>query len=341
MLAPLAESTGDAFFETVRKLQATLCRQLTLDELDALTKPEYTQQRADIREGAFNAKRARLLVQLLRTRITTGTMRRLSLSPHGVFFDGPLSVSERQGVSVFYAVRNSDSVIGVLKVYYPSDSPTASAEREWGVSQLLDDFAQSEPLLPYRRHVVRYSDRLDLGRGRIGLFMPAYIRSLENLMSHTAVPHLSLPDTFLLSTARSVLRGLAVMHAAGIAHCDVKSDNIMFDGDGTATLIDLGAATKLGEFVYEGIPRSMSLGLAIDRGDARVDLASLATTLWWAAYGYLDVGNSVHVLRDRAAVKALLGSHHGIVASAVAAILNAGTAVEALSSIDALARKGL
>ena len=168
--------------------------------------------------------------------------------------------------------------------------------------------------------------------------MPAYIRSLQDLTMtpHMSEEHLSLPDKFLLGAARSVLCGLAVLHSAGIAHCDVKADNIMFDGVGNATLSDLGAATKFGDLVMEGIPSDMSLGVSVDRGDATVDLASLAVTLWWAAYGYSELGCcSVGELRDRATSEATLGDRR-VVAAAVAAILTAGASTDALESITAL-----
>lgn len=327
----------DDFTKTVLKLQAIIQRPLTREELEALRKPEFALQRAAIREGATSPSLASSLLCALRTRITTGTVRRLSLSPYDLFLDGPLATSARQGVCLFYAVHR-DSVVGVLKVYSPCDAPvTATAEHEWGVSRSLDVVAASGPLVHFRRNVVCYTDRFDLGKGRMGLFMPAYVRSLQNFLStpHMSEEHVSLPDAFLLRTALCVLRGLVVMHAAGIAHCDVKADNIMFGGDGTAALIDLGAATMFGQRVAEGIPRSMSLGHDIEHSNAKVDLVSLAVTLWWAVYGFSELNCSSSSLRDRALAAST--QHHGIVASAIAAILGADSAAGALEVVTSFA----
>ena len=331
----------DAFSEAVEKLQTLAGHPLTREQRDAFMKPDFRLQRLAIREGAFNPQQTRLLLASLSTRITTGTVRRLSLSPHGIFLDGPLANRDRQGANLYYAVRAQDSAVGVLKVYYPCDAPTATAEAEWKVSELLSTVAVSHDLSDHRACVVRYSSLFDLGSRRVGLFMPAYVRSLNDFMStpHMSERHVSLPDQFLLRTAISVLRALVLMHSAGIAHCDVKADNIMFNGDGTATLIDLGAATEFGGIVREGIPDVMALGLNIGEGNPKVDLVSLAVTLWWATYGFsespLPTECSPLVLLRLANEKVALNDHSSV-ASAIAAILSAETASGALETTVAI-----
>ena len=192
---------------------------------------------------------------------------------------------------------------------------------------------------------MRYSDRFDLGRGRAALFMPIYARSLHQLVheSHVAAP---LPAALLLRAARDVLRGLALMHAAGLAHCDVKPDNIMFDGAGGATLIDLGAATPFGNPTREGAPESMALGLSVTLGSASVDLACLASTLWWASQRVEPPGGAgssparLADVAEHAAASAAAGAEANggapEVLRAIAAILRADSAAAAL---DALAGK--
>jgi len=157
--------------------------------------------------------------------------------------------------------------------------------------------------------------------------MPLYVRSLHALAheSHVAAP---LPAAFLFRAATDVLRGLALLHAAGVAHCDVKADNIMFDGAGAATLIDLGAATRLGEATLEGAPEALALGRDVSIASAGVDLACLASTLWWAARREVDApaGATAEVLAAHA--DAAGGDP---VMRAIAAILRAASAAEALA----------
>ncbi|KAI4971916.1 hypothetical protein ZWY2020_002830 [Hordeum vulgare] len=44
------------------------------------------------------------------------------------------------------------------------------------------------------------------------------------------------------SRARDILRGLAHVHAAGVAHCDVKARNVLIGADGRALIADFGCA---------------------------------------------------------------------------------------------------
>ena len=177
-----------------------------------------------------------------------------------------------------------------------------------------------------RARVVRYSDSFDLGRGRTALFMPLYACSLHGLVhkSHVGAP---LPAAFLVRMATDVLQGLVLLHAAGFAHCDVKADNIMFDGASAATLIDLGAATRFGDTTREGAPESLALGRDVTVASAVVDLACLASTLWWAAR--CEVGAPVGTSADSLAAQA--DGAGGPVMCAVAAILRAASAAEALA----------
>ncbi len=46
---------------------------------------------------------------------------------------------------------------------------------------------------------------------------------------------------------RQMAEALAAMHGAGFLHGDIKPDNLRLTGDGTAVLIDLGFAHRLGE----------------------------------------------------------------------------------------------
>ena len=54
----------------------------------------------------------------------------------------------------------------------------------------------------------------------------------------------TVPDTHLQRIINEVLSGLEEVHAAGYVHRDIKPSNIMLRGDGSAVLLDFGAARQ-------------------------------------------------------------------------------------------------
>lgn len=212
--------------------------------------------RVALRENRFVPKRANceLLIGQLDGLIRTTTLQRLSKAEHGLYLDVLLVGAGARGraADIYRALRVVDGSVGAAKVYYAEPAGGSARCREMAagelaVSLLLDETAAapSAPADAVRARVVRYSDSFDLGCGRTALFMPLYVCSLHGLVheSRVSVP---LPATFLVRMVTDVLRGLVLLHAAGFAHCDVKADNILFDGASAATLIDLGAATRIG-----------------------------------------------------------------------------------------------
>ena len=327
-------------FETdISLLENLLRRVLTPLQREAFRAREFEYARVALRERRFDTSRdsCALLLSQLDGRVKTTTQRRLSTTAGGLYLDGLLAGGDVRGrlADLFCAVRVNDGAVGAAKVYYaPPPGFDHLADCEWRTSQVLDGTATGGSLDGLTRsHVIQYSDRLDLGRGRIALFMPLYVRSLYQLVneSHSAVP---LPSPFLMRVASDILRGLTLMHSAGYAHCDVKADNIMFDGSGAATLIDLGAATRFGEPTLEGVPESMALGRDVSVGSAAVDLACLASTLWWAARRFdAATGMSATKFADYAEAQSSDGEP---VLRAVAIILRAESAAAALAVIQNL-----
>ena len=55
----------------------------------------------------------------------------------------------------------------------------------------------------------------------------------------------ALPVADVIAISRSLLAGLAHLHAAGIVHRDVKPSNVLFAGDGAAKLADFGLLRPL------------------------------------------------------------------------------------------------
>ncbi|KAL5200782.1 hypothetical protein ABZP36_021985 [Zizania latifolia] len=52
-------------------------------------------------------------------------------------------------------------------------------------------------------------------------------------------------DSLIRSRVRDILHGLAHIHAAGVAHCDVKGRNVLIGSDGRAIIADFGCARRV------------------------------------------------------------------------------------------------
>ena len=83
-----------------------------------------------------------------------------------------------------------------------------------------------------------------------------------------------------------VASALAVAHANGIVHRDLKSSNILLDEEGNAYLADFGIAKDLGQAIDTTMPDELLLGLASPeqaRGEAvtpQTDIYGLGVTLY-------------------------------------------------------------
>ena len=331
-----AHDARKPFEVDVALLEEALHRTLKPAQREAFRSDNFNSVRAALREGRFVSDRMHdaLLLAQIDGLVRMTTLLRLSNAESGLYLDGLLVGAGARGraADIFCAVRVADGTVGAAKVFYAAPPPGSGARsgdgaaRELAVSRHLDIAAA--PAGAARARVVRYSDCFDLGRGRAALFMPLYVRSLHGLVheSHVGAP---LPAAFLLRAATDVLRGLALLHAAGVAHCDVKADNIMFDGAGAATLIGLGAATRLGEAPLEGAPEGLALGRDALVASPGVDLACLASTLWWAAQREVDV--PAGATADGLAARADAAGAGDTVMCTIAAILRAASAAEALS----------
>ncbi len=332
------------FEEDVTLLESALRRALTPAQRKAYLSNNFNGVRSALREGRFvsNREHDALLLAQLDGLVNTSTLRRLASVESGLCLGGLLvgagSRAETRGRSadIFCAVRVSDGALGAAKVFYAAPPGSSArfgegAASELAVSHLLDTAAAAAgaPAGAARARIVRYSDFFELSRGRAALFMPLYARSLHGLVHESHVGAM-LPAAFLLRAAVDVLRGLVLLHAAGVAHCDVKADNIMFDGTGAATLIDLGAATRLGEAPFEGAPEALALGRNMSVASAGVDLACLASTLWWAAR--CEAGAPAGSTADSLAAQADAAGDDPVM-RAVSVILRAASAAEALAAL--------
>ena len=110
-----------------------------------------------------------------------------------------------------------------------------------------------------------------------------------------------------LAVARPACAALAVAHAAGIVHRDIKPDNIMFTRARQFKLVDLGLAKRLDEEVSQtmtgqslGTPHFISPEQILGAGvvDARADIYSLGATMYYLATGTVpfDGSSGAHIM---------------------------------------------
>jgi serine/threonine protein kinase len=115
-------------------------------------------------------------------------------------------------------------------------SPEREADYRWGLERFLQEartLARFEH--PNIVRVLRYFE----ANGTAYMVMD-YERGepLKTVLQHSPQP----PETLLKELARPLLDGLAVVHAGGFLHRDIKPDNIVVRANGQPVLIDFGAA---------------------------------------------------------------------------------------------------
>ncbi|PNT66384.1 hypothetical protein BRADI_3g10887v3 [Brachypodium distachyon] len=88
-------------------------------------------------------------------------------------------------------------------------------------------------------------------------------------------------EALVASRAGDVLRGLAHVHGAGIAHCDVKARNVLLGADGRAKLADFGCARWTTKAKEDGIGNAiMGTPMFMSPEAARGEAQGAAADIW-------------------------------------------------------------
>jgi len=100
-------------------------------------------------------------------------------------------------------------------------------------------------------------------------------------------PSLSLVDVLLVF--RMVASGLHAMHQQGLAHCDIKPNNILINKAGSIKIIDFGQSCKIGTIKQriQGTPDYIAPE-QVERKPLgpKTDVFNLGATMYWALTGH-------------------------------------------------------
>ena len=138
-----------------------------------------------------------------------------------------------------------------LKEYLPRDFATRTAgstvvpnssadaaDYHWGLERFLDE---ARTLARFDHPHLNKVHRFFEANGTAYLVLE-YIDG--QTLSHLLTKYPTLPNTHLQRIIREVLSGLTEVHQAGYVHRDIKPSNIMLRSDGSAVLLDFGAARQ-------------------------------------------------------------------------------------------------
>ncbi len=204
-----------------------------------------------------------------------------SLAPGVVLGDRyeVLGVIGRGGMGVVYRARDRELNEDVAVKTIRAELLTEDAER---AEQLKTEIRLARRIS--HRNVVRTHD---LGEANGTLFVTMeYVRGITVRELLATRGKLGVAST--LALARQFTEALAVAHAAGVIHRDVKPENALVDGQGVLKVMDFGIArlasgssTMTQSGMVVGTPTYMApeqlMGEAID---ARADLYSLGTVMY-------------------------------------------------------------
>ena len=257
------------------------------------------------------------------------------------------------GFGVTYLAR--DESLGrrvAVKEYFPSEfasrrrdgaiEPRSRGREEdfrWG----LDQFLQEARMLAWFDHpnLVR-AHRVFEARGTAYL-VTDHIKGRNLAKELEAADQGVWPETRVRALLRLLLDGLAVVHAAGVVHRDLKPGNVMVRTDGMPVLIDFGAAKQAwGEhsrsfraMLTDGYAAIEQYGSGVQQGPW-TDVYALGAIAYRALSGRTPTPAADRAVKDRLAPVATVAP--GPVGKRFAAAVMAALAVkgaERPQSVDA------
>ena len=189
----------------------------------------------------------------------------------------------------------------VIKEYYPetfarreadhSVVPRDETDRVFYRSGLESFLSEARTLASFRHpHIVRVARFFEANKTAYMVLEYERGESLKSWRRHHA--QLVIPEATLASLLAPLLDGLALVHASGYLHRDIKPDNIYVrDDDGSLVLLDFGAArqtsnerSELGQLITPGYAPLEQYASAVPQGPW-TDIYALGATLFWLLTG--------------------------------------------------------
>ncbi len=132
-----------------------------------------------------------------------------------------------------------------------------------------------------------------------------------HLLERNFCSYCPLKDPPIKVLARDLLDGLSFLHSRGIAHCDIKSNNIMFNSSKHLVIIDLNNAQYEKDFGQYPLAttleeRHIDLFFNCKDWDFRVDMWAVATILYYLTTRSIFLKNLLACVRQELDYKAHL-----------------------------------